>query len=272
MEEGGREPGELSLVPPHRRRDRRQGLHRRAPLIGPGCGGDRHGSWSFRVPGTEVQRRVSGVRPGLAVAAGERDSRSAARRDQDGRSEGLRELRLRGDRPIGVQGHHRLYRAREVFGGRGDPFRRRLLGRDGLLHRTDGHSRHGSEVQDDVRGDLRAGTDGARVPGRPVVRDTRPGGHDVAVRPHRGRVLARPRCDPGSDVDPARGGRQLLHQRQADWSRRGPAALRRGPGQRHERQSRFFPQPGSLGLTALDQGDVHSGDRLQIPVHEDGRG
>ena len=62
-------------------------------------------------------------------------------------------------------------------------------------------------------------------------------------------------------------GRQLLHQRQADRGRRRPAAVRRRPGQRHQRQGRLDLQPDPLGERADDQGAVRPADRLPLPAH-----
>ncbi len=62
-------------------------------------------------------------------------------------------------------------------------------------------------------------------------------------------------------------GRQLLHQRQADRRRRRPAALRRWPGQWHERQGRCRGQPAALDQPAQHQGDVRAPEGLPLPPH-----
>ena len=55
-----------------------------------------------------------------------------------------------------------------------------------------------------------------------------------------GAVFARDRArDRRGGPDPAERGRELLHQRQADRRGGGAAALRRRPGQRHQRQGRL---------------------------------
>ena len=53
---------EVPLLPAHRRRDRRQGLRRRARLGRPGRAPDRADPRRVRVPGPEVLRRVAGLR------------------------------------------------------------------------------------------------------------------------------------------------------------------------------------------------------------------
>src|SRR4029077_6949614 len=62
-------------------------------------------------------------------------------------------------------------------------------------------------------------------------------------------------------------GRELLRQRQTDGGGRGAAAVRRRPGERHQRQSGLDPESASVGVAPDDQGDVRSGHRLALPVH-----
>ena len=63
----GENLADVPLLPAHRRRDRRQGLHRRAPLgrrrRAPGGDGARR----LRVPGPEVLGGLARLRPGVAV-------------------------------------------------------------------------------------------------------------------------------------------------------------------------------------------------------------
>ncbi len=68
-------------LPAHRRRDRRQGLRRRAPVGGSGRARDRTGPRRVRVPGPEVLGGVARVHPALAV--GRRGARRAGRDDRD---------------------------------------------------------------------------------------------------------------------------------------------------------------------------------------------
>ena len=62
-------------------------------------------------------------------------------------------------------------------------------------------------------------------------------------------------------------GRQLLHQRQANRRGGRPAAVRRRPGQRDQRQGGLDLQPDPLGQRAGDQGAVRAADRLPLPAH-----
>ena len=66
--------------------------------------------------------------------------------------------------------------------------------------------------------------------------------------------------------------RQLLHQRQADRRGGGPAAVRRCPRQRHQRQGGLDAQPAALGLPAEHQGDARPAQGLPLPVHGGGVG
>ncbi len=76
--------------------------------------------------------------------------------------------------------------------------------------------------------------------------------------PHRCGLRPRPpgpgRGGPGT---PARG-RQLLHQRQAHRRRGRPAAVRRRPRQRNQRQGRLDSQSGPLGVSPDDQGELRA--------------
>ena len=62
-------------------------------------------------------------------------------------------------------------------------------------------------------------------------------------------------------------GRQLLHQRQADRCSRRSAAVRRCPGQRHQRQGRLLAQPDPVDVAARHQGDLRPADRPPVPAH-----
>ena len=117
---------QLPQLSAHRRRDRRQGLHRRARVgrRGPGGRGDR--ARGLRVSGPEVlggqpRLRAQGDVAGAAGSRGRDD-----RRDPDGRRARLPQLHGRGDRPQGLRSHHRLHRARAR---QRDDRRRRHVGR-----------------------------------------------------------------------------------------------------------------------------------------------
>ena len=66
-----------------------------------------------------------------------------------------------------------------------------------------------------------------------------------------------------------RGG-QLLHQRQADRRGRRAAAVRRWPGQRHQRQGRRTAEPAALDVHPVDQGDVRARHGRRVtPIRAD---
>ena len=77
VEDDRRLDGELSIVSTDRRRNRRQGLRRRAPVGRPGGARGRDRSRRLRVPGPEVLGGQPHLRPAIAV---ERRSRSDGRR------------------------------------------------------------------------------------------------------------------------------------------------------------------------------------------------
>ena len=62
-------------------------------------------------------------------------------------------------------------------------------------------------------------------------------------------------------------GGQLLHQRQADRGGRRAAAVRRGAGQRHQRQGRVHLQPHPVGERPRHQGTVRPAGGLPLPAH-----
>ena len=78
---------------------------------------------------------------------------------------------------------------------------------------------------------------------------------------------AGPAGDRHDDRGARRRGGQLLHQRQADGRRRQPAAVRREPRLRHERQGGKPPQHDPLDEPADDQGDLLPAGELPLPVH-----
>ena len=73
---GRREHRDVPLLPAHRRRDRRQGLHRRAPVGRPRRAAGRDDARRLRVPGPEVLGRLAGLRRPLGVEARSRTSSS----------------------------------------------------------------------------------------------------------------------------------------------------------------------------------------------------
>ena len=75
----------LPLLSAHRRRDRRQGLHRRAPVGGSAGAGRRDRARRVRVPGAEVLGGEPRLHSAVALARRARPGGGDDRRDQDGR-------------------------------------------------------------------------------------------------------------------------------------------------------------------------------------------
>ena len=112
----------LPRLSAHRRRDGRQGLHRRPPVGRSRGARGRHRPRRLRVPGPEVLGGEPRLHPALAVARGPRSHRRHDRVDPHGRRARPVELHGRGDRPEGVRADQRLPRS----GARvGDDHRRR---------------------------------------------------------------------------------------------------------------------------------------------------
>ena len=82
VEDGRRQHRPLPQLPAHRRRDRRQGLHRRPPLRRPRRGRDRDRPRLVRVPGPEVLGRVARLRAVEPLAGAARAARRRGRDDQ----------------------------------------------------------------------------------------------------------------------------------------------------------------------------------------------
>ena len=102
----------LPLLPAHRRRDGRQGLHRRPPVGGRRRAGGRDRARRVRVPGAEVLGGEPRLRAEIDVGRRARSRGRDDRRDQDGRRPGFPELHGRGDRQARVRQDQRLRRAR----------------------------------------------------------------------------------------------------------------------------------------------------------------
>ena len=88
----------------------------------------------------------------------------------------------------------------------------------------------------------------------------------TALRAHRRRVRAGRGRGRAGRRRPALHGRQLLRQRQAHRLGRRPAAVRRCPGLRHERQGRHGLEPDPLRQPALGQAQPPAGHRLPLPA------
>ena len=97
------EHGALPQLPAHRRRDRRQGLHRRASVRRRRLARDRDRARLVRVPGTEVLGVVARLRAVEPLAGAARAAAGGGRDDQDGRRLRLPQLHGRGDRRLVVR-------------------------------------------------------------------------------------------------------------------------------------------------------------------------
>ena len=133
-----REHEQLPQLPAHRRRDRRQGLHRRAPLRRPRRGRDGDRARLVRVPGPEVLGRLAGLRAVEPLAGAARAARRGGRDDPDGRRRRLRELHGRRDRRELVRDAARRDRRGPRARRDRDRGRRRHRRLEGLLRRADG--------------------------------------------------------------------------------------------------------------------------------------
>ncbi len=96
--DGRVEHGALPELPAHRRRDRRQGLHRRPPVRRRRRARDRDRPRLVRVPGPEVLRVLAGLRAVEPLAGAPRAAAGAGRVDPDGRRLRLPQLHGRRDR------------------------------------------------------------------------------------------------------------------------------------------------------------------------------
>ena len=124
VEDDRRVHGQLPLVPAHRRRNRRQGFHRRAPVGRSGGAGVGDRARRLRVPGAEVFGGEPRLRAAVALERRARPHRRDDRRHRDGRHPRLPEFHGRRDRQARVRQDHRLHRRRAA--ARDDRRRRRV--------------------------------------------------------------------------------------------------------------------------------------------------
>ena len=267
VEDDRRVDGHLPLVSAHRRRDRRQGLHPRAPVGRPGGAGRRDRARRLRVPGAEVLGGEPRLRPALAVERRARSRRRDDRRDQDGRRPGLPQLHGRRHRQdarstrSAATSTTRSTNATIVAGGK-------VRRQHGLLHppdaRRDDRPGLSSCCCEEIFGPVVTAyvyDDAKWEETLELVDATSPYALTGAVFAQDRRAIVR------GDVGAAPRGRQLLHQRQADRRGRRPAAVRRRARVGHERQGRVEAESGPLGQRADDQGELQPAARLPLPVH-----
>ena len=259
----------LPLLPAHRRRDRRQGLHRRAPERRP------RGARDARSCAARSSTRARSARPPRASSCPRACGRRCAsgcsprsRRCKMGDVADFCELRRRRDRRRRVRdaergdrgGARRPASASIVAGGAYDDERRLVRAADASSRTDDPDSAcmHRRALRPDPD---RATSTPTRATTRSLELVDR-----TPLRAHR-RHLRRPIA---GAVAQARGAaprrRQLLHQRQADRRRGRAAAVRRRARLGHQRQGRVDLEPDPLGQPAHDQGDLRAAARLPLPV------
>ena len=152
----GDEHRALPQLPAHRRRDRRQGLHRRAPVRRREAAGDRHRPRRLRVPGPEVLGRVarSSSRPtsGRRCASG---WRPRSRRSRMGDVADFRTSWAPSSTP--ARSPPRSERSRRPRRGSGrDRRRRRVRRQRGLVRPADRDRDRRTRLPHDAGGALRA--------------------------------------------------------------------------------------------------------------------
>ena len=258
--DGRGEHRELPRLPADRRRDRRQGLRRRARLGRRRRAAHRDDPGRLRVPGPEVLGGLARLRAAQRLGAGcattwspQTEALSMGDVTDFSNFMGAVIDRKSFSRLSGV-----LDRAKDddaltvVAGGTADDSEGFFV-RPTIIEGTDpGHEVFSTEyfgpvlavhVYDDADYDAVLAQMESVAPVRADRRGHRPGP---------GRDRARPAL-------PAQRGGQLLRQRQADRRRRRPAAVRRRAGLGHQRQGRRPAEPAALDEHPLDQGDVRAG-------------
>ena len=268
LEAGRREHRVLPVVPADRRRDRRQGLHRRAPVGRPRRAAHRDGPRRLRVPGPEVLGRLARLRAAQPL---ERRCATTSRRSP---------TRSR----WATSPTCRTSWAPSSTTGRSPSTRRPSTGPRATTPSPSSPAAPATTA--------RAGSSGRPCSSRPTrtTRSSRPSTsarssactstrtattttmlaqmESVAPYALTGSIIAQDRAAvAAAQRVPAVRGRQLLRQRQADRRRRRPAAVRRRAGQRHQRQGRRPAEPDALDQHPLDQGDVRPADRPPLPPH-----
>jgi 1-pyrroline-5-carboxylate dehydrogenase len=240
---------ELPQLPAHRRRDRRQGLHRRAPVRRRRRARDRDRPRLVRVPGPEVLGGVARLRAVEPLARAARALQERGRDDQ-GRATSPTFGNFMG---AVIDSASFATQARGDRGGQGAPETEIVVGggyddsqgyfvEPTVIETRDPDFRLMREelfgpvvttyVYDEKRWDETLDlVDRTRPTRSPAPSSPR------TARDRRGAQRAAPR------------GRQLLRQRQADRRRRRPAAVRRRARLGHERQGRLDVEPDPLGVS-----------------------
>ena len=265
--EVGNNIAELPLLPAHRRRDRRQGLHRRPPVGRPRRGAYRDDPRRVRVPGPEVLGRVARVRRPLGV---EEDEGLARLRDRDHhrrRPDRLPQLHGRGHRRPGVRQAQGGDRPRQAPEEARHPGRRqaRRLGR--LLREPDRSSSRSDPTDEmfttEYFGPILAVHVYEDADFEKVVR----GMESIAPYALTGSIIAQDRRAIAWASHELRfaAGNFYINDKPTG-AVVGQQPFGGGRAQRHQRQGRRRGEPAALDLAALDQGDVRPADRLPLPV------
>ena len=258
---------QLPELPAHRRRDGRQGLHRRAPLRGPRGGG------RPRCCVARSSTRARSARPRRACTC----PQSLWPATRDGMRDEVATIRM-GDVTdfrnfMGAViddkafGQHRGA-IEEAKRRRADDRRRRRHGRQrGLLRRADRDRDVRSERSVASRGAVRPDRDGVRLSRLEVA------GHARARRRRRRRTRSRARSSPAIAARSRRPAHALRYAAGNFYVNDKPTGavvgqqpFGGGEGIGHERQGGLDVEPHSLGQPAHDQGDVRSAAGLPLPV------
>ena len=158
----GENIGRYRVVSAHRRRNGRQGLHRRAPVGGSAGGGGRDRARRVRIPGAEVLRGQPRVCAAVALARGPRSRGRDDARHEDGRRHATSATFMgavidkKSFDKISAYLDDAKKNAKVIQGGGAS-------GDDGLLRRADADRDDRSRLSTALRGDLRPGRDRLRV-------------------------------------------------------------------------------------------------------------
>ena len=259
--------GQLSLVPAHRRRNRRQGLHRRAlrpPIPLPLAVAIVRGGFEFQGQKCSAASRVyvprsiwKDVRDRVVAMIDDikmgdvRDFRNFMGAVIDQRAfDKISRLH----RP-GAQRRRRSSRAEGATASTGYFVQPTLVETTDPAHRLMCEEIFGPVVTAYVYDDAKWEDTLAIVDG------TSPYALTGAVFAQDRRAVLEAMCRAAARR------RQLLHQRQADWRGRRSAAVRRCARVGNQRQGGLEAEPGPLGQRANDQGDLQPAAGLPVSVH-----
>ena len=169
---------QLRLLPAHRGRDRRQGLHLRPPQRRRRRAGDRPGARRLRVPGPEVLRRQPRLHPGEPLEGGASskllDEIATIKMGDVTDFRNFMGAVIDKARLRDASRATSTARAARRQGQGQDHRRRQVRRQQGLLHRAHGHPGQRPALRDHGRGDLRPGADDLRLRGEGPAEDAAP--------------------------------------------------------------------------------------------------